>query len=1069
MVAARTLSGPILLFLVVAGFYWQLVLTNQYQWFDNPDNVYQVIPWFEMQAKAWHSGSFPLWDPHQWLGQSLVGQVQPGVLYPLNWILFLMPLKYGHLNLGYLNWYFVAIHYLAALFSYLLCRDLKCSRFASIFGGACFALCGYFAVVIWAQMLNGATWAPLVFLFFLRVLRGEQPVRNAILCGATYGFAFLSGHHQAPIFIGLALAASWLYCLVTYYRRKEFVLGLKCAALTACFTFLVSAVQMLPAIEYGKRAWRWVGAPSAVDWKTKVPYSSHIDLASAPSELISTIVPVNGLLYPFLGFAVIALAVIAIVAEWRGGRRAITYLMTALAIGAYLYSLGPFTVFHGILYSLVPMLDKARSANLVYVVSSFAIAVLAAFGLDALRTLDNLRSPVFNYISRALVGVGCTLLLFVLLAVSVKLPMAADTNILAMSAVLALLLAGLLNCFRAQQISIRTFNVLIFALALIEWGVPGHRWITRKDQPSLVQKLEEHDDIAGFLQTRPEPVRLTVSDTLIPYNFGDWHGIDQRQGYLASVTTDVFDMVIGHAEARPLESVNYVLGRSAETPAQKEVFTGKSGLKVFHDESAFPRVWTVHSATAGDLNAAIAAGLDQSRREAFINSPAPALETCQGQDLVSVVTHESQAIRITAQMGCTGMLILSDAFFPGWKADVDGSTVPIYRAYGALRGVVVPAGSHLISMRYRPAKFYTGLFLSLIGLLGAGFAAVFPRRFQSTPEPDEPELPSTEDSYSARLIREQEIYHDCVNVHELPAIFGYWADRYLRPKLEPFGFSSPNGMFAKYLADQCGRSSSPNRFVSIGSGNCDMEVDLARSLTAANLRNFKIECVDLNQAMLDRGNQLARDAGLGEHLEFIRADFNEWRPQSKYDGVIACQSLHHVLNLESLFRQIHASLKDDGLFLTSDMIGRNGHARWPEALEIVHEFWRELPAQYRYNHQLKRYEETYDNWDCSSESFEGIRAQDILPLLIQSFEFQLFVAFSNIIMPFVDRAFGHNFNANAEWDRAFIDRVHARDEQEMLAGRIKPTQMIAVMSKYKAGPLRYHAPFTPEFCVRVPD
>ena len=77
------------------------------------------------------------------MGQSLIGQVQPGVLYPLNWLLFLLPFRDGHLNLGYLNWYFILIHYLAALSSYALCRDLKCSRIASLFGGASFALCGY--------------------------------------------------------------------------------------------------------------------------------------------------------------------------------------------------------------------------------------------------------------------------------------------------------------------------------------------------------------------------------------------------------------------------------------------------------------------------------------------------------------------------------------------------------------------------------------------------------------------------------------------------------------------------------------------------------------------------------------------------------------------------------------------------------------------------------------------------------------------------------------------------------------------------------------------------------------
>ena len=72
--------------------------------------------------------------------------------------------------------------------------------------------------------------------------------------------------------------------------------------------------------------------------------------------------------------------------------------------------------------------------------------------------------------------------------------------------------------------------------------------------------------------------------------------------------------------------------------------------------------------------------------------------------------------------------------------------------------------------------------------------------------------------------------------------------------------------------------------------------------------------------------------------------------------------------------------------------------RWPEALAIVHELWKELPDRYKYNHQLKRLEIEYENWDCSRQGgFEGVRAQEILPLLLKKFHFDLFVGFGNVI------------------------------------------------------------------------
>jgi len=324
--------------------------------------------------------------------------------------------------------------------------------------------------------------------------------------------------------------------------------------------------------------------------------------------------------------------------------------------------------------------------------------------------------------------------------------------------------------------------------------------------------------------------------------------------------------------------------------------------------------------------------------------------------------------------------------------------------------------------------------------------------------------------YQARVSQELSAFQDCLQVHDLPDIFHYWSHEKIRPRLEAFGFSSPTGMFKKYLEDFCARESGRKlRFVSIGSGNCDLEVDIARHLVAAGHSNFVIDCLDLNPAMLERGRAEAQGSGVAAQIRGVQADFNQWEPDGQYDVVLACQSLHHVVNLEGLFAQIGKALQPQGLFLISDMIGRNGHKRWPEALQIVQEFWRELPPAYRYNQLLKRHEEAYVNWDCSVEGFEGIRAQDILPLLLKTFHFQFFLAYGNVIDPFVDRTFGHNFNAQGAWDKDFIDRVHQRDQQEMLRGRIKPVHMLAVVSKEPGKPLLHEPPFTPEFCVRWPD
>ena len=113
------MKGPLtvaLLLTLVAGFYWKLILTDEYVWFDHSDMVYLEIPRLEFQAREFQRGRFPLWDPHIWMGQPLIGQTQPGPLNPLNLLMMLWPLdEAGYLRFGVLNSYFVAMHMVAAL------------------------------------------------------------------------------------------------------------------------------------------------------------------------------------------------------------------------------------------------------------------------------------------------------------------------------------------------------------------------------------------------------------------------------------------------------------------------------------------------------------------------------------------------------------------------------------------------------------------------------------------------------------------------------------------------------------------------------------------------------------------------------------------------------------------------------------------------------------------------------------------------------------------------------------------------------------------------------------------
>jgi SAM-dependent methyltransferase len=328
-------------------------------------------------------------------------------------------------------------------------------------------------------------------------------------------------------------------------------------------------------------------------------------------------------------------------------------------------------------------------------------------------------------------------------------------------------------------------------------------------------------------------------------------------------------------------------------------------------------------------------------------------------------------------------------------------------------------------------------------------------------------LQEKDSSYQLKIQQELAIYENKVNVHDLPDIYHYWSNKYLAPIFHEAGISSIAQFFSSNLLDAASRTGAAEvHFLSIGSGNCDLEIAIARNLIDAGFKNFMLECLEINSMMLERGKEGAKSNGVLENMKFIEADFNTWVVSKKYDGVMANQSLHHVTNLEHLFDQIKNGLHENGSFVISDIIGRNGHQRWPEAMEIVNKYWRELPESHKFNVLLNRLEAEYENWDCSTEGFEGIRAQDVLPLLLQRFECEKFIGFANVIDIFVERCFGHNFNPESEWDRTFIDRVHSEDESGILSGRLKPTHMLAVFVKELNYPAFYSRGLDPFHSVR---
>jgi SAM-dependent methyltransferase len=325
------------------------------------------------------------------------------------------------------------------------------------------------------------------------------------------------------------------------------------------------------------------------------------------------------------------------------------------------------------------------------------------------------------------------------------------------------------------------------------------------------------------------------------------------------------------------------------------------------------------------------------------------------------------------------------------------------------------------------------------------------------------------DHYNELVARQVDQYKETEVMHDLPRIYDYWAGKYISKNAEQItGYSNIIEFYAEYFRRALHESNS-TFLLSIGSGDCSIEIEIVKNLIFGGEKQFFFVCLELSPILIEKARKKIDSEGLGDIITVAQIDLNKWSPKYKFASAMAHHALHHILDLEHLFGVIKDNLAPRGRFITCDIIGRNGHMRWPEALRLTREIWQRIPRKYKFNHQFQNYDEYFQNRDSSTEGFEGIRAQDILPLLTKMFSFEVFFGFGNLTDTFIDRGFGPNFNPENSHDTEFIDYVHKLNEQLISDGILKPTSMIAVLVNEPVSNTKVYKHWTPAFCIRNPE
>jgi len=420
---------------LTAGFFWRILWTPD-AWMPagGGDLASFLYPLYNWTARTLKTGTVPLWNPTLYSGAPFAADVQTGVFYPVNLLVFALVPSVTYDVMEGLAVFHV---FLAGVFTYVCIRGLDPGqhRLAALVGAVAFMFSDLFIVHFGNLNLIAATaWMPLVVLLFMRALRtsGAPGLRWAAGAGLALGVAVLAGHIQPILYTVVALAVAWLVhsfaprgsatagrvaCngvegvsrprerggqgrLVSIralrllldrrfsnVKLPHMAWGLLVFIVTGIVAFSLAAVQLLPSVEMA--AWTH---------RAEVAYATAAQYSLMPGQLVGLFVP--GVLgrdpmaywgpwdrveTGYIGILPLALAAYALADAMRRRDR-LTVLLAVLAGAGLILALGGNAVLHGWLFQWVPGFDKVRAPARAIVLLDFGVALLAARGLgDLLR------------------------------------------------------------------------------------------------------------------------------------------------------------------------------------------------------------------------------------------------------------------------------------------------------------------------------------------------------------------------------------------------------------------------------------------------------------------------------------------------------------------------------------------------------------------------------------------------------------------------------------------------------------------------------------------------------------
>ncbi len=714
---------------LVVAFHW--IAARPGMAFSGSDLRYFFYGVRETVQAALRHGELPLWQRGFFLGYPLVADPQAAVFAPTTWLTLPWDAPRS-LTLATLLHFTIAGWGMAA---WMRLRGLKPA--SGLLAAVLFALGAKQTVhvVHWTFAATTAFWP-----WMLAGLEGfavQRRSRWLLVAAVATALAWLGG---SPQMAHLGTIVAGLYALrvaIDLWPQRRGDAAWAVVIIPA--GFVLAAVLVLPTLELSRLGARAVAVDYSFVTSWRWPDAWGLALYVLPRAYGDGRWGLN--LWEATGFVGIPALALAVAAPAR--RRGILLFAVLALLGPWL-ALGekaPLGL-HWLLYKVLPGYGGFRVPTRGLLVTAFAVALLAAEGLEALR-----RSPTRGRMLRSAGVLAAAALLALILPRLPGFPF--DPVATRRTAWFALLVSGLGALWLAvvwKGLRGALAGGAIVALAFYE---PWYLFSRFNDVSLSKDEVPALNDFQPFVPRSPDPRRVGVlakwGATINSPLRNGWEGTMgygpmsiQRVRELLEATRlgSVFRLAASNGDATfpgadpssrlwPLLATPIVISDRPQ-PGLQEFFVGKrewENRMVGFRAPALPRVfwtgaWEVapDSAVTGPLLRAAQGTL------AVLPEPPPLPPAVTSGGPVGPVAADSiqvegAALQATVTAPADGLVVVLDPFYPGWTATVDGRPAPLLRADFAFQAVPVTAGRHEIRLTYRNRWVGIGAAVSLGSLV----------------------------------------------------------------------------------------------------------------------------------------------------------------------------------------------------------------------------------------------------------------------------------------------------------------------------------------------------------------